>query len=145
MKECNVNELSERLKNEGLILIDVREPVEHASGRIQGSKLIPLGQIDQRSSEIDRQNDVHVICRTGVRSGKAQKKLQELGFENVTNVAGGFQAWMKAGLPFDADERVPWDIERQVRFVAGLFVLAKAALSSCKAAGLRQQRVRGRV
>lgn len=129
MKEVNANELRSRLKQEDAVLIDVREPMEYASGRINGSKLIPLGQIEDRVEEIDRQKDVYVLCRTGNRSGKAQKKLEGLGFENVTNVTGGFESWKRADFPYDRDQKAPWDIERQVRFTAGLLVLTGFLLS----------------
>jgi hypothetical protein len=69
------------------------------------------------------------MCRTGRRSGEAQKKLKALGFTNVVNVAGGFEAWKKEDLPFEKDERAPWSLERQVRFTAGLLVLLGAALA----------------
>ena len=129
MKECNVNELNERMRDTNSVLVDVREPAEYAGGRVSGSVLIPLGSIEQRAAEIDKDKEVYVICRTGNRSAKAQAKLSRLGFGNVTNVAGGFQAWQKNGLAFDKDDKAPWDIERQVRFVAGLLVLTGFVLS----------------
>ena len=63
------------------------------------------------------------MCRTGRRSAEAQKKLTARGFADVTNVAGGFEAWKKENLPFERDENAPWALERQVRFAAGLLVL----------------------
>jgi rhodanese-related sulfurtransferase len=129
MSECTVLTLNEKLGNEELHLVDVREHAEFAGGRIDGAKLIPLGEIEKRHSEIDHSKPIYVMCRTGNRSAQAQAKLKSLGFENVVNVAGGFEAWKKEDLPFEMDENAPWDLERQVRFVAGVLILTGYILS----------------
>lgn len=129
MKECTVTALSDKMALGGVTLIDVRDWPEFAGGRIAGSRLIPLAQITSRSNEIDRSREVHLICRTGRRSAEAAKHLESLGFENVVNVTGGFEAWKKENLPFDRDEKAPWSIERQVRFTAGLIVFVGVLLS----------------
>ena len=129
MTECTVLTLNEKLENEDLHLVDVREYAEFAGGRVAGARLLPLGEIERRNAELDRSKPVYVMCRTGNRSAQAQKKLNALGFENVVNIAGGFEAWKKAGLPFERDEKAPWALERQVRFVAGLLVLIGILLS----------------
>lgn len=129
MSECTILTLNEKLKNGDIHLLDVRETVEFAAGRIAGARLLPLGEIERRSREIDHEKPIYVICRTGRRSAAAQKKLAELGFKNVINVQGGFEAWKNAELPFEADDNAPWDLERQVRFVAGMFILAGFILS----------------
>jgi len=129
MNECTVETLREEIGDTNSIVVDVREPVEFAGGRIANSKLIPLGQITQRISELDGDSNIYLICRTGNRSGKAQKILTALGFDNTTNVKGGFNAWKAAEYPFEQDDKAPWDIERQVRFVAGLLILTGFALS----------------
>ncbi len=129
MSECTILTLNEKLQNDDIHLIDVREHVEFAGGRIPGAKLLPLGEIEKRNSEIDHKKPIYVICRTGRRSSAAQKKLHSLGFENVINVEGGFEAWKKASLPYDFDENAPWDLERQVRFAAGMLILLGFSLS----------------
>lgn len=129
MTECTVLTLNEKLGNGNLQLVDVREYAEFAGGRISGAKLLPLGEIENRTSELDNSKPVYVICRTGNRSAQAQKKLKNWGFEDVVNVAGGFEAWKKADLPFERDEKAPWALERQVRFTAGLLVLTGVLLS----------------
>ena len=128
MSECTVTILNEQLKD-GAQLIDVREYAEYAGGRVAGARLIPLGGIEQQAGEIDRSKPVYVMCRTGNRSAQAQKKLKSLGFTNVINVAGGFEAWKKEDLPFERDEKAPWALERQVRIVAGSLVFAGVLLS----------------
>lgn len=129
MSECTVLTLNEKLGNEDMHLVDVREYAEFAGGRIEGAKLLPLGELEKRHTELDHSKPIYVMCRTGNRSGQAQRKLKSLGFENVVNVAGGFEAWKKEDLPFQKDEKAPWALERQVRFVAGMLVLIGFALS----------------
>ena len=111
------------------LLIDVREYPEYAAGRVPGARLIPLGEIARRHGEIERSKPVYVMCRTGRRSGEAQGRLLALGFEDVSNVRGGFVAWEAAGFPVERDQRAPWPLERQVRFAAGSLVLTGVLLS----------------
>ncbi|CAN5427441.1 rhodanese-like domain-containing protein [soil metagenome] len=129
MSECTVLTLNGKLGNEDFHLVDVREYAEFAGGRIAGAKLLPLGELEKRHAELDHAKPVYVMCRTGRRSSVAQRKLKSLGFTNVVNVAGGFEAWKKADLPFERDEKAPWALERQVRFTAGLLVLVGVLLS----------------
>jgi rhodanese-related sulfurtransferase len=129
MSECTVLTLNEKLGNEDLHLVDVREYAEYAGGRVAGAKLLPLGDLEKRHTELDHSKPIYVMCRTGRRSGEAQKKLHALGFTNVVNVTGGFEAWKKEDLPFERDEKAPWVLDRQVRFVAGLLVLTGVLLS----------------
>ncbi len=92
--EITVKELSERLKrNDRFVLLDVREPNEFEIARIPGSKLIPLGEVAARANELDTADDIVVHCKSGVRSAKAIKVLQQLGFKKLRNVKGGILAW----------------------------------------------------
>lgn len=79
-------------------LLDVREPVEYQQGHIAGSKLIPLGQLGGRLSEVPADKPILVVCQTGSRSSMAAQQLAKAGY-NVTNVGGGMMGWMRAGLP----------------------------------------------
>ncbi len=123
MSECTVMTLRDELTGGEATLVDVRERAEFAGGRVPGAKLMPLSELEARHKELDHKRPVYVMCRSGNRSAKAQQELRDLGFENVINVSGGFEAWKRHDLPFERDEKAPWDIERQVRFVAGSFVL----------------------
>ena len=76
-----------------LTLIDVREPYELELAQIEGAKLIPLGQVEERADEIDRSNDIVVFCHAGVRSARAVRALQARGFTNIYNLDGGIDAW----------------------------------------------------
>lgn len=129
MNSTTVLTLSRTLEDKNVQLVDVREYPEFAAGRVGGAKLIPLGEIEKRQEEIDRSQTIYVMCRTGNRSNAAQKKLEILGFTDVVNVEGGFDAWKRHDLPFEKDAKLPWSLERQVRFVAGLLVLTGVVLS----------------
>lgn len=81
-----------------LLLIDVREPFEAELASIAGARLIPLGQLEARLAELEpwRARDVVVHCRTGGRSRRACELLRSKGFERVSNLAGGIEAWARA-------------------------------------------------
>ena len=95
--ECDVSELRNGLNAGAGALIDVREFPEFAGGRVPQAKLISLGEIEKRAAEIDRSQTVYLMCRSGRRGAEAQKKLHALGFADVRNVRGGFEAWKSAG------------------------------------------------
>jgi rhodanese-related sulfurtransferase len=127
--EVDVKGLREALEGDAT-LIDVREYAEYAGGRVRGARLVPLGDLATRAREIDREKPVYLICRTGRRSSEAQRELCALGFAEVVNVKGGLMAWQEAGYPVERDAKAPWALERQVRLVAGLLVVAGALLSA---------------
>lgn len=84
----------ERLqKGEPVQVIDVREAMELAEGKIPGAKHIPLGQIPQRMHEISRDKAAVIVCRSGSRSHMACEFLASNGFSNVHNMLGGMNAW----------------------------------------------------
>ena len=89
--EMTVSELSRRLGE--VELIDVREPFETAIASIPGARLIPLGEFAARVGEIDRDHEIVIHCRSGVRSAKAARLLLDAGFTRVWNLRGGILAW----------------------------------------------------
>jgi rhodanese-related sulfurtransferase len=94
---------SRAMQKQGALLLDVREPDEFADGHAPGSKLIPLGQLQNRVNEIGdfKRNPVVIICRSGRRSMQAASILGQLGFTEIYNVQGGMIAWEKASLPIN--------------------------------------------
>ncbi len=124
------HELAEHLKLDGCQLVDVREPVEHAEAHVSGAKLIPLGQIEGRCSEIDRKRTVIVMCQAGKRGQAAAEKLRALGFTDVCNLAGGLNAWKDAGMPCAAGSRKVMPLMRQVQIAVGFFVLTGSLLTA---------------
>jgi adenylyltransferase/sulfurtransferase len=77
------------------VLVDVREPNEYDIAHIEGSKLIPLSQIQNRYTEFDqfKGKEVIVHCKSGVRSKKAIAFLKQQGYEGLVNLAGGILGW----------------------------------------------------
>lgn len=76
------------------LIIDVREPREHAAVRIPGARLIPLGEVGGRASEIPQEADrIIVHCAAGGRSAQACAQLGVQGYVNLYNLAGGIGRW----------------------------------------------------
>ena len=113
----------------GCCLVDVREPVEHAEERIDGAKLIPLGELERRSAEIDRDKPLVLMCRSGKRGGEGLKKLQALGFTGGRNLEGGILAWKAAGFPVGKSDKKVFPLMQQVQLTIGLGVLTGAILA----------------
>jgi adenylyltransferase/sulfurtransferase len=80
-------------RGDRFVLVDVREPFEYDICRIPGSTLIPLGQLPSRMSELDTADEIVLQCKSGTRSARALKLLQEAGFSKLSNVEGGIVAW----------------------------------------------------
>jgi adenylyltransferase/sulfurtransferase len=88
-------ELKERLdRGEPIVVVDVREPQEYQINRIQGSTLIPLGELPHRIDELDENAAIVCQCKSGARSAKATAFLRSVGFKNVRNLAGGILGWI---------------------------------------------------
>jgi rhodanese-related sulfurtransferase/TusA-related sulfurtransferase len=79
---------------EKLIILDVREPAEYAFGRIPGAISLPLGELEEKMTQLDPNNEYFVVCRTGNRSDMACQMLTERGFENIKNVTPGMSQWV---------------------------------------------------
>jgi molybdopterin/thiamine biosynthesis adenylyltransferase/rhodanese-related sulfurtransferase/molybdopterin converting factor small subunit len=88
-------ELKDRLdRGEPIVIVDVREPQEYQINRIEGSRLIPLGELPQRYEELDPNAAIVMQCKSGARSAKATQFLRGVGFKNVRNLAGGILGWI---------------------------------------------------
>jgi adenylyltransferase/sulfurtransferase len=80
-------------RGDAFVLVDVREPFEHDICRIASARLSPLGQLPSRMSELDSADEIVLQCKSGVRSARALKLLQEAGFAKLLNLEGGILAW----------------------------------------------------
>jgi rhodanese-related sulfurtransferase len=109
-------------------MVDVREYPEFQSGHIEGSKLVPLGEIEAASHGWDKTRRITLVCQSGHRAEQARMKLASQGFQHLTVLGGGIEAWKAAGKPLIHAEKRPWAMERQVRVVAGSLVLVFLAL-----------------
>jgi rhodanese-related sulfurtransferase len=99
----SVEEAKALLDKGGIAFIDCREPKEYKSGHIPGAINIPRGllefQIDQKIT--DKNAPVVVYCKSGGRASLACCSIQRMGYKNVKNIDGGWNAWVKAGYPVD--------------------------------------------
>lgn len=74
-------------------LLDVREPSEHETARIEGATLIPMSEVPKRVNDLPRDCDLIVHCHHGGRSARVVGFLQGQGFKNAKNLDGGIDAW----------------------------------------------------
>lgn len=109
-------------KNEA-ILIDVREPAEHAAQKIPNAALHPVGSICCSGiPQTDKKILIH--CQKGMRGSNAcQKLMAENEALEVYNIAGGIEAWQQAGLPTESSGKKILPLDRQVQLTIGLSVL----------------------
>jgi len=96
--EVSVGEV-DALLAQGAVLVDVREAWEVAQAHIEGTRWIPMGEVEARVQEIPRDRTVVVYCASGQRSGKVTQWLRERGYDRVFNLVGGILAWQNAGRP----------------------------------------------
>ena len=119
--------LHDWLESGQALLVDVREPFEHATERIAGARHVPLGHIDPEKLEANASGHRLVFhCRSGARSGKAlercEQALSRSGIE-VYHLEGGIEAWKAAGKPVARAAVSPRiDVMRQVQITAGSLV-----------------------
>ncbi|GAB3890560.1 hypothetical protein GCM10029964_062290 [Kibdelosporangium lantanae] len=105
-------------------LIDVRTPGEFETVHIPGSYNVPLDLLREHRDELRRHLDERVvlICRSGHRAAEAESALAAAGLPNLRLLDGGITAWRTAGGDL-RHGRPRWDLERQVRLVAGAIVI----------------------
>ncbi len=88
-------------------LIDVREYPEFAAGHIEGSRLVPLGSLDQESESWDRTAPLILICKSGRRAEQARQQLALKGFIALSILEGGVEGWRTANRPLLTTVRCP--------------------------------------
>lgn len=105
-------------------VIDVRTPGEFETAHIAGSYNVPLDMLREHRDEIVQHLDQEVVlvCRSGQRATQAEATLREAGLCNVHILDGGITAWEAKGFSVNRGTQ-RWDLERQVRLVAGSIVL----------------------
>ena len=96
LAELSANEVAKRRKaGEAFLLLDVRERDEYDRARIEGTTLIPLGELEDRVDELADWKDKPIVvhCKSGGRSADACRLLRDRGFSDVSNLSGGIEAW----------------------------------------------------
>lgn len=104
MEEITATELKRRMDaGDDIQLIDVRQPDEYAFAKIEGAKLIPLGEVIKRMGEIKQDRETVVHCKMGGRSARAIEALRAAGYQGeLKNLKGGITAWSN-----EVDPKVP--------------------------------------
>jgi phage shock protein E len=97
-KNVTIDEFDKLRANTNNIILDVRTPKEFNAGHIPGAKLVDINSsdFDANIAKLDKSKTYLVHCAAGVRSAKACKKLETLGFTNIVHLPAGFQGWKKA-------------------------------------------------
>ena len=116
---------------DGPRLFDVRTPGEFAAAHVPGSYNVPLDLVTEHRRELAEQidEDVVLVCRSGARAARAGDALSSTGLPHLHVLDGGIQAWEAAGGDLVRGDGT-WDLERQVRLVAGGIVLAGVLAST---------------
>ena len=99
VKQITAQELATRMAAGGIGVLDVRREGEFQAGHIEGADWHPLDRFKAALPDISKDSPVAVHCKSGYRSLVAVSLLQRAGYHNVVDVAGGFDAWVGAGLP----------------------------------------------
>jgi rhodanese-related sulfurtransferase len=129
--------LRERLAAGQVRVLDVRTPAEFEGAHIPGSYNVPLDLLREHREELASHldDDVVLVCRSGVRASQAEQALAQSGLAGLRVLAGGMSSWEAAGEPVNRG-RQTWDLERQVRLVAGSLV-AGSVLGSTRLPALK--------
>ena len=96
MQQISAPQLAEWLRDESRakpVLLDVREPWEFETCRIEGAQSLPMRSIPQRIAELDADAEIVAICHHGMRSLQVAAFLEQNGFKNLYNLHGGVAAW----------------------------------------------------
>jgi len=111
IKQIDIDEARRMMSQPGAVVIDVRESDEWRQGHLGNAISIPRGFLELRIEEKvpDHKAPVILHCASGTRSLFAARALREMGYENVYNVTGGFNAWKDRGLPFTVDRQFTQD------------------------------------
>lgn len=107
INEIEVTELAKlKESNENIRVIDIRQPAELNSGIIPGAEALPMHTIPLRMSELDREEKLIMVCRSGARSAQACMFLQQQGYDKVYNLRGGMTAWAGSGFEVGSPQAV---------------------------------------
>jgi rhodanese-related sulfurtransferase len=118
-------------RQERVKLVDVRTPAEFESAHIPGSTNLPLDVLERHKEELSEclTEPVVLICRSGARADQARRALAGVGVLDAAVLEGGMLAWERVGGAVERGQP-RWDLERQVRLVAGSLVLGAVAAST---------------
>lgn len=122
-------DLQRRMQSEDIVLIDIREPSEYAREHIRGARLVPLAAIDSHDFDAETHKMAVFTCRSGNRTAMNAARLLAKGFREAHMLAGGLDAWKRAGLPVHRNDKAPLELQRQVQIAAGGLAFLGALLA----------------
>jgi rhodanese-related sulfurtransferase len=112
------------------VLVDVREPDEHAREHIAGARSMPLSRFDGGSFVREGITGAIFHCASGRRTEQAATTLAACGLDTVLCLEGGLEGWKRAGLPVERNLRAPMPMQRQVMIAAGSLVVLGVILAA---------------
>jgi rhodanese-related sulfurtransferase len=129
MNTIDAHTLKQWIDRGEALVIDVREPAEHASQHIKEAQLIPLGQLSNRVFSDAKDKKLVIHCRSGVRGERAcSQLLKEHPDLDIYHLEGGINAWHEKGLPTHGSGRSVMPLDRQVQLSVGLLVLLTSVM-----------------
>lgn len=129
LRTVDAKTLKQWLESREAVLVDVREPAEHAAENIQGATLLPLGGVSKSTLPDCTGKRLVIHCRKGGRGGSACKKLlAEDPALDIYNLEGGIEAWRAAGLTVASSGKAFLPLDRQVQLTIGLLLITGSAL-----------------
>lgn len=130
MQTISVSELMARRENSfPMQWVDVRSSTEFSAGHLPVAMNIPMDEIEARLQDLAPERPVVLICKSGGRAGVVAGLIEPCR-KDVTVLAGGTDAWAKAGLPLVVTRKTRWSLERQVRLAAGVLALTATILAA---------------
>lgn len=101
--KLSIEEFDKLRQDKDAQVIDVRTPAEYEAGHVPGAVNIPIGSkdFDEKAKSLDKEKKHLVYCAIGGRSGKATKRMDELGVKDVYDFSGGMRAWKEAEKPVE--------------------------------------------
>ena len=127
-KSISAEALAHQIGDRCVTVIDVREPMEYASGHIAGSLNVPLSRLQEGDLP---PGPIVLVCQSGNRSARAVQRLIHQGHgHSVRDLQGGLPSWKQAGLPLRRLKNAPLPLMRQVQIAAGSLVLVGLILST---------------
>ncbi|AFY92224.1 rhodanese-like domain-containing protein [Chamaesiphon minutus] len=130
LKLVDAKTLKEWVDLDAVVLVDVREPAEHAGEHIPSSISFPLSKFDPAQIPHDPDKKLVLYCRTSNRSQQAAQKLLDAGHQEVAHLSGGIGDWKEQGLPTKVNKNAPISLMRQVQIVAGSLVFTGTMLGA---------------
>ena len=103
VQTVSLSEAKSNLGKDGVVFLDVREPKEFKSGHLPGAINIPRGLAEFKIDKSVKNKDtkIFIYCKSGGRALLTAANLIKMGYKNIVNIEGGWEAWMKSGYPVD--------------------------------------------